>query len=69
MVEPKVSNYYKVATLLFQEGIPLTNKELNNLIKEYNNWEMPISKRLENILENNEKFIKFIKDRKKDIKI
>lgn len=64
MTEPKVSNQYKVATLLFEEGIPTTNRELDGLIKEYNNWEMPITKRLENILENKENFIKFIKDKK-----
>lgn len=61
MSESKASNYYKIATILFQEGIPLTNKEINKLIKEYNNWKLPISKRLENILENKEAFINFIK--------
>lgn len=61
MTEPKVSNHYKVGTLLFNEGIHTSNKELRNLVKLYNKWEMPIAKRFTNILESPDEFINFVK--------
>jgi hypothetical protein len=65
MTEPKVSNHYQIGTLLFTEGIPVSNKELRDLIKLYNKWEMPISERLVNILESPSAFVTFVKEIKK----
>lgn len=61
MTEPRVSRHYRIGTLLFQEGISITNKELKELVKLYNKWEMPVSKRLENILESPNEFVNFVK--------
>jgi hypothetical protein len=62
MKEP--SNHYKVGTILIQQGIYTSSKELRELVKLYNKWEMPIAKRFQDIIDNQEPFINFVKELK-----
>lgn len=57
-------NQNKAITQCYMRGIAISNKKFSQLVKQYNNWEMPISKRVSLIAEDKEpKFYEFIKDK------
>jgi len=60
----KKLNQNAAITICFQHGIAITNSQFTSLVKEFNNWEMPINERVKRIAADQEpKFYEFIKDK------
>lgn len=58
-----MSKLYDLHTSIFKEGLYVSRAKLGQLIREYNNFEMPISKRVEQLEKGDPEFMKFIKER------
>lgn len=56
-----VSKNYKVQDILYREGIATSRMEVKKLTKGYNNFKLPISKALEDILSNPEPFVEYVR--------
>lgn len=57
----RVSKTQKILNKLIEYGFSYNRSQVDVLIREYNKFEMPLNKRVENILNNTEDFVKFIK--------
>ncbi len=45
------------------EKIEISKHQVELLVKQYNNFEMPISQRFKEIIDNPTEFVKFVKDK------
>ena len=60
----KKLNQNAAITNCYLRGIAISNKQFCDLVKEYNNWKMPIGERVKRIAADEEpKFYEFIKDK------
>jgi len=60
MVENK-SKTSEIKKMLRKENINISSKELKDLIFSFNKWQMPVTQRLQKILDDKEPFINFVK--------
>ena len=55
----------RAITRCYQQGIAVSRREFENKVREYNNYEMPISTRVMTIARGwDSKFFEFLKERK-----
>lgn len=62
MIEETVNKKkFNVQMILYEQNIYMSMIKLASLIKEYNNFKMPITERIDNIIKHPKEFIEWIK--------
>ena len=61
--EHTTSKEVKVSNMLSRANISLSRTELREAVRDFNNFEMPIGRRLDDIMESPGSFIQYLKNK------